>query len=172
MINIKIREAVINDAAQIAKIHVDTWRCAYKNQIPDTYLASLSIKKRTVNWSKQLANLSKGVFAIVAEVDETVWGWCTFGLSRDKDVFKQTAELHGIYVHPSYIDKGLGTQLMQYVINKLKEKGYQTIILWVLTSNEKTRKWYESKGWKLEGKTKIEHRDNFDLHESRYMIKL
>ena len=37
-----LRRANINDAAAIAKVHVDTWKSTYKGIVPDDYLSSLS----------------------------------------------------------------------------------------------------------------------------------
>ncbi len=54
----------------------------------------------------------------------------------------------------------------------LKTEGYKRATLWVLDTNEKTRNWYELKGWRVEGKIKTEPRDGFDLHEVRYIIDL
>lgn len=41
-----IREATLSDACGIAKVHVDTWRTAYKGIINDEFLNELSYDKR------------------------------------------------------------------------------------------------------------------------------
>lgn len=169
---IVIRLAKVEDAAAIALVHVKTWQCAYRGQIPDIYLDSLSIEKRTAGWKKQLKNPIQGASAFVAEVDGRVVGWCTFGKSRDKDALRQTGELHGIYIHPDYIGKGLGSRLMEKAIEILKEQGYKKATLWVLTTNEKSRKWYEKKNWQIEGKNQTVDRGDFKLHETRYVYDL
>ncbi len=78
----------------------------------------------------------------------------------------------GIYVHPNFIGTGCGSKLIEEAISLLKQDGYKKATLWVLETNEKTRRWYESKGWKVEGKTKIDKRDLFELKEVRYLIDL
>lgn len=110
--------------------------------------------------------------SFVVEADGKVVGWCTVGASRDKDSTKEIGELYGIYIHPDSIGKGFGSKLMDHALNALRKDGYKKATLWVLTSNEKTRKWYEKKGWKVEGKTKIDKRQNAELHEIRYIIGL
>lgn len=172
MSDITVRQAKVEDAAGIAEVHVLTWQCAYKGQIPDTYLDSLSIEKRTETWREQIKSSEDGVYPLVAETDGKVIGWCTVGVSRDEDADKSTGEVYGIYVHPNFIGKGAGSKLMEYGLNLLREDGYKRATLWVLTSNDKTRKWYEDKGWKIEGKTKVDKRDDFDLHETRYAIDI
>lgn len=61
LFNIKtyVRIANVDDALEIATVHVKTWQCAYRGQIPDAYLDSLSIEKRTERWKKQLKNPQK-----------------------------------------------------------------------------------------------------------------
>ncbi len=169
---IAIRTAIPQDAKQIASIHVRTWQCAYRGQIPESYLDSLSIEKRTKLWKDQLKNPTDGTHTFVAEKNGIVVGWCTTGINRDEDVTKDTGELYGIYMDPEFIGKGIGSELMKYALNVLKNDGYKKATLWVLTTNENSRKFYEKKGWKIKGKTKIDKRDDFGLHETRYITEL
>lgn len=94
------------------------------------------------------------------------------GTWHDEDVTPEVGELGGIYVHPDYDGKGIGSELMKTFLEVLKSEGYKKATLWVLDTNKKTRDWYESKGWRVEGREKTEPRDGFDLHEVRYIIDL
>jgi hypothetical protein len=38
----RIREATLADAEGVARVHVDTWRSAYKEMVPDSYLDGLN----------------------------------------------------------------------------------------------------------------------------------
>ncbi|EPZ52573.1 hypothetical protein [Alicyclobacillus acidoterrestris] len=40
-----IRKAVPDDAAGVAKVHVDSWRTTYREIVNDEFLASLSYEK-------------------------------------------------------------------------------------------------------------------------------
>ena len=42
MENLQVRPAEAKDALQIAKVHVGTWQFAYRGQMPDSFLNSLS----------------------------------------------------------------------------------------------------------------------------------
>jgi GNAT superfamily N-acetyltransferase len=68
--------------------------------------------------------------------------------------------------------KGAGSLLLKASLDYLRDSKFTKAILWVLTSNRKTRDWYESKGWKVEGTTTVDIRDGFELHETRYIIDL
>lgn len=172
MSNIIIREAKSEDAAGIAEIHVKGWQSAYKGQIPDAYLDSLSVEKRTEGWRDQIKSSEKGSFILVAINNDKVVGFSTGGKSKDEDSNQDTGEIYAIYAHPNFIGKGAGSKLMEYGLNLLREDGYKRATLWVLTSNDKTRKWYEAKGWEVEGRTKIDKRGDFELHETRYLVNI
>lgn len=170
MNNIQIRKAIKDDAYSMAVIHVKTWQCAYKGQLPNEFLNSLSIEKRAAVWEKDLSDNNKVTTTYVALIDNKIVGLCNVGPNRDTDVNSNVGEVYGIYVDPNSQGKGVGTQLMEKGLETLKKEGYEKATLWVLTSNEKTRRFYEDKGWSIEGKTKTEPRKNFDLHETRYII--
>jgi len=132
----------------------------------------LSIAKKTLTWQKQIKNPKKGVHALIAENNKQIVGWCTAGVNRDEDTSLQTGELYGIYVLPEYIGQGIGSKLMEKALTTLKSDGYSMATLWVLVTNDKSRKWYEGKGWKLEGKTKTDPRRGVPLNEVRYQIDI
>lgn len=169
MNNITIRKATPGDAASIATIHVKTWQYAYNGQIPSKYLDNLSVEQRTISWKKHLEEPKEKAYTLVIERNKYVVGWCSLGVNRDDDLSPEVGELYAIYMHPDSIGKGLGTQLIEYALNILKQDGYKKATLWVLTTNDKTRKFYEKNGWVIEGKTKVDKRDGFDLQETRYI---
>ncbi len=47
----EIRKAMSNDAEDIARIHVESWRTTYAGVIPDLYLRELSIESRKKTWN-------------------------------------------------------------------------------------------------------------------------
>jgi len=48
----KVRCATLDDASYLAKIHVDSWRAAYRGLVPDTHLKSLDYDRRTEDFRK------------------------------------------------------------------------------------------------------------------------
>ena len=172
MTEIQIRNAEIKDVLGIATVHVKMWQKAYRGQVPDSFLDAMSIDNRAKFWEDTLKNPKSGIHILVAEHDHRIVGWIQGGKNRDEDLSSDVGELGGIYVHPDWQGKGVGSKLMEFFIETLRSEGYKKATLWVLDTNQKTRNWYESKGWNVEGKTKIEPRDGFELHEVRYSIDL
>ncbi|MDO8649163.1 MAG: GNAT family N-acetyltransferase [Candidatus Peregrinibacteria bacterium] len=170
----KIRFAEEQDAPAIAKIHVGTWQHAYRGQVPDAYLDNLpqSIEKRAEKWKETIGRKQRGLRVFVAEVDQAIVGFCIVNPCRDDDMDTKTGEVGAIYVDADFIGKGAGSALMEAGLNFLKEEGFEKATLWVLTSHNKSREWYEKKGWKLDGKQKTEERGDMKLNEIRYIISL
>jgi len=172
MITPIIREATIKDAPGIATVHVKMWQKAYRSLVPDFFLDQMSIKNKIDKWLEILRNPKEGVKVFVAEADNTIVGWVSGGKNRDEDLTPDIGELFGIYIHPDWQGRGIGSALLENFLGFLRGEGYSKATLWVLDTNEKTRSWYESKGWKLEGNKKTEAKAGFDLHEIRYIIDL
>lgn len=170
----KIRTAQEQDALGIAKIHVGTWQHAYRGQVPDSYLDNLpqELNKRADKWKETIGKKQRGLRVFVAESEQGIVGFCIVNACRDDDMDSDTGEVGAIYVDSMLIGKGIGSALMEAGLNFLKEEGFKKATLWVLTSHKKSREWYEKKGWKLEGKRKIEDRGGMKLDETRYMITL
>lgn len=172
MHDLVIRPAELKDAQGIAKVHTTTWQTAYREMIPNSFLDSLSIEKRTIRWREILAKPEENSQTFVALVDGKIVGFCSVSYCRDSDMSKETGELWSIYVDKNFEGKGIGSSLLNRGIDYLISEGFKKATLWVLTANTKTREWYEEKGWVVEGKTKIDTDDGFEMHETRYTIYL
>jgi hypothetical protein len=71
---VRIRTAGPDDALAIARVHVETWRSAYRGIVSDTYLASLSPVDRARVWRDLVADPTGARFVLVAhdEVDDVI----------------------------------------------------------------------------------------------------
>jgi len=167
-----IRKARFKDAAGIARVHVATWQSAYKGLLPDLFLKSLSVEEKIVKWEDILSKPEVHGESLVAEIDRRIVGFCMVGKCRDEDMKGDVGELWGIYVDKDFAGEGIGTDLHDQGMSILKDEGFNRATLWVLVSNEVARKWYESKGWRVEGKTKKDRRGDVELSEMRYVMGL
>ena len=143
----QIRLAHTHDAGGLARVHVDSWRVAYKGIVPDEHLASLSYEKRAGRWRESLSNADSASFVYVAQDDDgTIIGFAGGGLERDGDP-NYLGELYAIYLHPDYLRRGIGRQLAQTVARRLIEMGLSSMLVWVLAQNP-SRQFYEALGGK------------------------
>jgi ribosomal protein S18 acetylase RimI-like enzyme len=166
-----IRPARPNDAAAIAQVHIRTWQTAYRGQLPDTYLDALhnELEARTARWQGLIADArARRWVQLVAELDERVIGFVTFGPSEAETHEPQIGEIYAIYVDPSYWNRGYGRELFVAATHGLAEAGFTTATLWVLETNARARRFYDIAGWMADGATKTDHRGDIELREVRY----
>lgn len=166
-----IRPAQPRDAAAIALIHVRTWQAAYRGQLPEHFLTSLDaeIQQRTARWEGSIANAASRRHAqLVAQDGEKVVGFVTFGPSEDEPVDPQVGQVYAIYVDAGHWDRGHGRELFAAAVGGLTDSGFDAATLWVLESNKRARRFYETAGWIADGATKTERRGDVVLQEVRY----
>jgi GNAT superfamily N-acetyltransferase len=167
---LRVRRAVVDDARQIATIHVETWRAAYRHVFPADYLAGLSTDARAQRWTQALSAGSYGIF--VAELDGRVRGFASAGATEDEDADAPQGELYAIYVDPTAWGMGLGRTLLARAEEWLHSAGFVEAGLWVLEDNPRARRLYEASGWIADGANKPFSRAGVETVVIRYRKRL
>ena len=164
--NIKIRQAKAGDELQIAQVHIQAWQEAYKDILPQEYLAQLSseMEDRIKMWKNILTNPQR--WAWVAEGGQGIVGFSLFGPPRDpnKEGF---IELGAIYLLASEKEKGIGFSLLSAGFNKMKDLGYERAYCWVLENNP-TIKFYERTGARFTTQIKADEIGGKKFNELAY----
>ena len=149
-----IRRARVEDAPQMAQVHVDAWQAAYRGLVPDTFLQGFTYPRREAAFRQALAANTEETYLM--EDGQRPVGLLTIGACRDADLETGlTGEIWGIYLAPDYWRRGLGTQLVHAAEGLLHSRGYRDIVLWVLEGNLAARRFYETMGFHLDGASKI-----------------
>jgi hypothetical protein len=94
---------------------------------------------------ERLAALPANEFALVAEVDGDVVGFCFGGPSRTPDR-GYPGEVYAIYVLPAYHGRGVGRALLEQGARELRARGFNGMLIWVLRENAPSRAFYERMG--------------------------
>lgn len=166
-----IRSAIVDDAKQIAKVRIDTWRTAYKGMLSEEYLNSMDYEEREKKFRKFLEENNQNKFINVYEDVKTneVVGFIWFGIPREDLEFD--SEIYALYVYDSFQKQGIGKQLINFAIGKFKEMGREKMILWAIKENLNARKFYERMGGKLT-KEKVNSINGQDVNECAYAFDL
>jgi GNAT superfamily N-acetyltransferase len=168
---IQIRRAEPTDACAIAAVHIRSWQWAYRGQLPDEFLDQLpsGLEQRTLGWERTLStHPERQVW--VAENDETIVGFAATRPCGDEGAPEQAGEVSAIYLDLDWAGKGLGQALLRAAVQGLRAQGFTHATLWVLKSNARARRFYETAGWQADGATKVENRPGLELREVRYRI--
>jgi ribosomal protein S18 acetylase RimI-like enzyme len=114
--------------------------------------------------------LGKGeTTVLVAEIDNQLIGFISFGLTRDKDVDKESvAEIRAIYLDPTYYRCGYGKLLCEAAITQLKANGYREVTLWVLDNYTPAISFYQALHFQKTDGVKIDSKSTVELKTRRF----
>jgi len=171
--HVEVRLATASDVDAIAEVHVRSWQETYVGQVPQAYLDTLSIEQRREAWTTIHADTrwpSTGIFVLGA--DRVVVGFAHVCPSRDTDAPQNIGEVTSIYIRRSYWGRGGGRALMTAALSTLADAGFTAATLWVLSSNERARRFYETNGWLLDGSDKDHTIGGRHVTELRYRRSL
>jgi len=129
-----IRLATISDAEGIAQVSVNSWKTTYKGIISDVFLNQLSVERRKENWVLALNHLKENDATYVAEEQGTIRGFIKGGNCRETDMAYE-AEVYAIYLLEEDQGKGYGTLLFNRLVETLRSKPLNSLMVWVLERN-------------------------------------
>jgi len=117
---IVIRDSRTDDAADIQRIyahHVQTGTASFEEVAPDV---------DTIN-ERRLAVLKAGAPYIVAELNGVVHGFAYASSFRPRSAYRHTVE-DSIYVDPEATGKGIGSKLLDTLIERSTALGYRQMV--------------------------------------------
>ena len=133
----EFRKAELQDAKELAYVHVNSWRTTYQGIVSEEYLQSLSLEKREEKWVQILSG-SHHTYVCVMK-DGEMAGFVSFGKERT-GVYE--GELYAIYLLKEHQGKGIGKELFRIATRGLKKCGYNTMWIWVLKENPSKHFYY------------------------------
>jgi ribosomal protein S18 acetylase RimI-like enzyme len=160
-----VRDAIPADVPEVARVQVDSWRVAYDGLMPVALIESFTVERRIDQWNRFFAASPHRGALVVAEHDGVV-GMASFGPARGEP--EGTGEIAAIYVTADHWGHGHGRDLILEAERRFREAGHTAAVLWVLTANDRARRFYEAAGWTTDGHTRIEALPDGDLQEVRY----
>ncbi|MCL2737240.1 MAG: GNAT family N-acetyltransferase [Alphaproteobacteria bacterium] len=136
-----IRDAVPEDAPDIARIHADGWEYAYRGIFGDAFLdAKIEEKRNAVE--KRRAIISEGttdsIHIVATDADGKVVGYVLGG----KMSFSEMPEIGkvwrpgAIYLDPAYIGRGVGRTLMREFARRVADAGGTRFMAACTTTNK------------------------------------
>jgi GNAT superfamily N-acetyltransferase len=155
-----VRLATVDDAQDLADIHVRTWQKAYEHIFPEEFLSGLNRDARARWWARFIA---EGATVHVAEVGQLV-GFCHAAPSGDEG----WGEIFSIYVSPDHWGEGHGRDLLVAGEAHLLAMGHHRALLWVLEANERGRSFYDRQGWAVGKPIRVEEIGGVQVTELRY----
>lgn len=140
-----LREATVVDADVISRLFAASWRVSYRGIIAQHYLDRLPDEY----WVPTLrAWLMGGCYtATIAEDNGEPIGCIIYGRGRD-EAWAEQGEILSLYVLPTAMRKGCGTQLLRSALKALRSEGYTGCYLWAIRGNRAADQFYRKQGFR------------------------
>ena len=138
----------IEDAPGIATVHIRSWQAAYASILPRAFLDSLNLEERTERW-KAILRAKESTTLVAKSESGAVAGFVSFGRCRDESAPPAMGEVWSLYALPEYWNKGVGRLLLSHALERLRTSLHESVSLWVLSENERARKFYAAAGFEL-----------------------
>jgi len=158
----------LDDATSASRIYATSWKNAYKDIFSDKLLEEITLDF----WVEAFVSnyeTHRYKVAILSFNGKDV-GAGGYGFSRDYQD-DEWGEITSIYFLPEVWGEGLSGQLLDFMINDLRELGYLKIHLWVLSDNLRAQRFYEKYGFcRTENERSISFK-GVEKNEMEYALK-
>jgi ribosomal protein S18 acetylase RimI-like enzyme len=141
-----IAPATVDDALGIATVHVRSWQAAYINILSPDFLNGLSVERRAAQWQDILQKQESQT--LVAHQPEGIAGFVSFGQWRDEQANEHQGEIWALYAAPQAWGSGVGRALLAAAVQELRAVGRRSVLLWVLSKNDRGVRFYENFGFR------------------------
>ncbi len=144
---LSVRQARPVDAAELARIYIESWQDTYVGVLSNTLLSAMSHKGQAARWQQTM----RGPGAVLIAEDATAGpiGLASLGPARDKGLGLD-GEIYTLYVDPAYLGRGAGKALLQASFSTLMTKKYRSCVIWSHARNNACY-FYEAMGGKRVG---------------------
>lgn len=135
-----IRVAGVDDAENLFQVQRASALAAFGHIFPPNLYPFPDEAERT-RWNEYLR--SNGRTVLIAE----------FGSRPPVGVVVLSDNvIERLFVHPDHWGEGVGTRLHDEAVARFRRQGFSVCKLWVLEKNHQARRFYENRGWRIDGR--------------------
>jgi GNAT superfamily N-acetyltransferase len=177
MADVSVRPAGPDDAAEIARIQLDTWRTAYAEILPAPILDNLVVDDAAATWTDAIAQRpSARHHVLVAMEGEWRVGFVAFGpaddLEADDPEPETTLALSPLLVEPRWGRRGHGSRLLAATVDHARQDGMTRAIAWIPEKDAASRDFLVSAGWAPDGLVRALDTGVGEVREARLVTSL
>jgi GNAT superfamily N-acetyltransferase len=177
MADVSVRPARADDAAEIGRIQIDTWRTGYANLLPEEVLDALSSEHAEAAWRDAvLEPPSPKHHVLVAQEQQWTVGFAAIGPAEDLEPGDPSPEttlaVNPLLVEPRWGRRGHGSRLLAAVVDHARADGMTRAIVWVPEGDTPSRDFFISAGWAPDGLARALDTGAGELREIRLHVLL
>ena len=159
-----VRPARPEDAGEIARIQLATWRVAYRRMLPKHVLDNLDEAWLGRRWSAAIETPPSGRHRVLVAVEQAEQSYLVgFAASGPADeealapdepataLGADTAAVTDLLVEPRWGRRGHGSRLLAACVDLWREDGFDRAVTWAFEADEATRAFLAGTGWEPDG---------------------
>jgi GNAT superfamily N-acetyltransferase len=175
--DVSVRTARADDAAEIARIQLDTWRTAYAQILPAGSIVALDEAAVRDTWRAAVVDPpSPHHHVLVAQEQQRVVGFAAVGpadevLEGDPEP-ETTAAITALLVEPRWGRRGHGSRLLAASVDHWRDDGLTRAVVWLPEDDVASSAFYASAGWARDGYVRALDTGASTLREVRWHVSL
>ncbi|MGY1635953.1 GNAT family N-acetyltransferase [Geodermatophilus sp. SYSU D00742] len=154
---VSVRRARAEDAADIARVQVVTWRAAYRSVLPAGVLDDWDEGTAARSWLAAVTSPPTPAHGVLVAVErDAVVGFAAYGppepgAGEEPDPARPTTELFTLLVEPRWGRRGHGSRLLAAVADSARDSGAARLQAWLPEHDRVSAGFFESAGWAPDG---------------------
>jgi len=158
-----VRPARPEDAGEIARIQLTTWRTAYRRMFPAHVLANLDEAYLARGWAEAIGTPPSARHRVLIAVEQGeaashVVGFAAAGPADEHALAPEepplpddVAAVTDLLVEPRWGRRGHGSRLLAATVDLWREDGFTHAVAWAYEQDVATQKFLTSAGWSPDG---------------------
>lgn len=177
MADVSVREAVVGDVPEIARIQTVTWAHGYASILPEPVLAAITVDTASAAWTEAITTPpSARHHVLVALEQEWLVGFAAVApaddLQPDEPDADTTVHIGPVVVEPRFGRRGHGSRLMAAAVDVARLDGMVRAISWIPERDTVTREFLIGAGWAPDGLVRALDTGAGELREIRLHASL
>jgi GNAT superfamily N-acetyltransferase len=158
-----VRPARAEDAGEIARIQLVTWRTAYRRMFPAHVLAGLDEAYLARGWAEAISAPPTGRHRVLIAVEQGASSSWTVGFAaggpadehalapEEPPLGDDVAAFTDLLVEPRWGRRGHGSRLLSAAVDLWREDAFKGAVAWVYEADTVMQKFLTSTGWEPDG---------------------
>src|SRR4051812_14667337 len=179
-----VRPARPDDAEEIARIQLSTWRTAYRRMFPAHVLANLDEAFLAGGWREAITEPPSArhrVLIAVEQGESSSWvvGFAAAGPADEQalapeedDLGDDVAAITDLLVEPRWGRRGHGSRLLAATVDLWREDHFTSAVAWVYDADKAMQGFFTSTGWEPDGAGRALDVDDMLVPQIRLHVRL
>ena len=179
-----VRPARPEDAAEIARIQLATWRSAYRRMFPAHVLANLDEAYLERGWTEAITARRTGRHRVLIAIEQGEAGRTTVGFAaagpadeqalapEEPPLGEDIAAVTDLLVEPRWGRRGHGSRLMAATVDLWRADDFKGAVAWAYDADAAMKKFLASTGWEFDGAGRALDVDDMLVPQLRFHVAL